>query len=130
MTTSAFTLTGTTSYVDEFSNAVAPAISATTNYLSIVGGSLDVPSGATAATSYTLSLGPITTVLALRLLNNTGAEMSLKYNGVTASYGVPVGGVEVKVFPTAPSNAITAIALVVVTPPAADGKIEYVIAGN
>ncbi len=28
MTTSAFALTGTTSYVDEFSNAVAPAISA------------------------------------------------------------------------------------------------------
>ncbi len=126
-----FALSGTTSYIDPFAEPVAPALASSTTYVTCVSGSLDVPDGVTAGAVYSIPMGPITILRALRLINSSTQELDVKYNSVTASYGIPSSGVELKVFPSDASNAITAIDLVTTDATGVgDGTIDYVLCGT
>ncbi len=128
---STFAISGTTTYVNDFGATVAPALTANVSYTTCVSGSQNVPTGTTAATSYGVPFGSITTLRALRLANNTTQELSIKYNGVTASYGIPAGGQEIKAFTTDAETPIVSIDLVTTASPSVGaGTIDSAVFGR
>ncbi len=124
---STFAIAGVTTYTGEFDIDEAPPIDANATYTGFAAGFLSVPNGTTAAT-FTLPVEGVTAFRAVRLTNNTPVELEIKYNGVTASYGIPPSGIEVKVFPSDADNPLTSIDLVTPAGPSVGaGQIDYAV---